>query len=144
MYHWGDHIVNWRRTVSLRAPNLRRKREGQTGGSRSGVERAGGRSRDGDGDATISRGVQRGRRVHDDDPSRYLNDPPSDHDDGPRPDHDGDDHAPRGHNYDGRTYFYVLYSDFYFDYLRGDIYEYDGAYDLDNYHDPARGHDDHH
>jgi hypothetical protein len=80
-----------------------------------------------------------GRRVHDDEPSGYLNDATSDdrsddsdhrrHD----PGDDGDDHAPRGHHYDGRTYHYVLYSDVYLDIYDGSIYEYDGGYDLDNY-----------
>lgn len=90
--------------------------------------------RSGSGLLAEGRGAPDGGRVHDDDPSRYLNDTSAvHHDDAARPDHDGDDHAPRGHHYDGRTHQYVLYSDFYLDIYDGSINEYDGGYDLDNY-----------
>lgn len=77
-----------------------------------------------------------GRRVlHHDLPSVVHND-------------DDDDHSthqhllPVHHDYDGGFDHYVLYSDLYFDYERGDFYEYDD-YDLDNYvHDRSVDHHD--
>jgi hypothetical protein len=79
-----------------------------------------------------------GRLLHDDHPSRYLNDTSGVHDDDSpgHVDHGGGDQSADSphhkHHYDGRTHFYVLYSDIYLDIYDGTFYEYD-LFDLDNY-----------
>jgi hypothetical protein len=103
--------------------------EGSGGGSGGGRSNGGARR--------TSDGVPRWRRVwrrddHDVAPrATGVYDDAAEPNDYRRP--SDEHHVPTSHHYDGRAYHYVLYSDVYFDYERGDLYKYDSAYDLDNY-----------